>query len=201
MKVLVLSPYPEGLLPAFRKETVTIGSAVMEKWPEVDWVVSYGYRKIIKDVHILKYPNRIINLHIGLLPWNKGASPNFWSWFDDTPKGVTIHYVDHALDSGDIIAQEQILFPPDTTLAQSYQALRETIEQLFISMWPNIKKGEYMGIRQGPGGSGHVSTEINTWMSNLPLGWDTPGWAVSALGATWRGVTQGTSQVEPQRIH
>jgi methionyl-tRNA formyltransferase len=200
MKVLILSPYPEGLLPAFKKDTVTIGSAQMETWPEVDWVVCYGFRKMIREPYITKYKDRIINLHIGLLPWNKGASPNFWSWFDDTPKGVTIHYVDNGLDTGDIIAQDQVIFQPDTTLSQSYAILRDTIENLFIQMWPRIKTGGFTGIKQALGGTGHISTELNPWMKTLPLGWDTPGWAVTALGATWRGATEQNSS-EVHRMH
>ena len=53
---------------------------------------------------------KIINLHISYLPYNKGAHPNFWSFADNTPSGVTIHEVNENLDSGNIIFQKKIEF-------------------------------------------------------------------------------------------
>jgi hypothetical protein len=204
MKVLVLSPYPGGLGAALKDERVIYLYDSMvkpEDWPEVDWVISYGYPYIIKEPHLSKYKNRIVNLHVGLLPWNRGASPNFWSWFDSTPKGVTIHYVDAGLDTGDIIAQEQVLFPPNVTLATSYMHLRETIETLFAKMWPRIKDGNYIGLKQSPGGSGHISYEINQFYHALPNGWDTPVWIVDSLGRAVREANGQTTHPSTGRVH
>ena len=58
---------------------------------DVDFVVSYGYRYIIDESVVEFFDNKIINLHISYLPWNKGASPNLWSVVDETKKGVSIH--------------------------------------------------------------------------------------------------------------
>ena len=38
-----------------------------------DFVISYGYRHIIKKNVIDASKNGIINLHISYLPWNRGA--------------------------------------------------------------------------------------------------------------------------------
>ena len=56
-----------------------------------DKIISYSYRYIIAKEMIDFMPTSIVNLHISYLPWNRGASPNFWSFIEDTPKGVTIH--------------------------------------------------------------------------------------------------------------
>ena len=40
----------------------------------------------------------------------QGFSPNFWSLFEDTPTGVTIHLVDEGIDTGDIIYQRKVIF-------------------------------------------------------------------------------------------
>ena len=57
-------------------------------------IILFGYKyKISKNI-LNKFKKSIINLHISYLPWNKGADPNFWSFFDNTPKGVTIHKID-----------------------------------------------------------------------------------------------------------
>ena len=61
---------------------------------QYDFIISFGYRHIIKEDIIDKFINKIINLHISYLPYNKGADPNLWSYLENTPKGVTIHYID-----------------------------------------------------------------------------------------------------------
>ena len=45
-----------------------------------DFIISFGYRHIIKEDVINKFINKIINLHISYLPYNKGADPNLWSY-------------------------------------------------------------------------------------------------------------------------
>ncbi|MCL0081308.1 hypothetical protein M1N64_03665 [Peptococcaceae bacterium] len=48
-----------------------------------------------------KFQGRAINLHISFLPWNRGADPNFWSFIENAPVGVSIHYLDEGIDTGD----------------------------------------------------------------------------------------------------
>ena len=70
-------------------------------------VVSYGYNHIIPEKFIT---NNIYNLHISFLPYNRGAHPNFWSFIENTPSGVTIHKIDQGIDTGKIIFQKMIDF-------------------------------------------------------------------------------------------
>ena len=88
---------------------------------QYDFIISFGYRHIIKEDIINKFINKIINLHISYLPYNKGADPNLWSYLENTPKGVTIHYMDKGLDTGDIIVQKEVCGNIETdTLKTSY---------------------------------------------------------------------------------
>ena len=76
----------------------------------VDIIISFGYKKIIKK-KILKLVKRpILNLHISYLPFNRGTHPNFWSFVDGTPAGVTIHEVEKGIDTGPILFQKKIRF-------------------------------------------------------------------------------------------
>src|SRR3989344_6000733 len=98
-------------------------SKLQEVNPEI--IVSYGYRFILKP-EIFEYPRLgSINLHISYLPWNRGVDPNFWSHAEGTSKGVTIHYIDSGIDTGDIIAQREVSFSENDTLATSYNKLHE----------------------------------------------------------------------------
>ncbi len=100
-------------------------------------IISYRYRFIIKK-EVINLGIRIINLHISYLPWNKGADPNLWSFIDNTIKGITIHYIDEGLDTGDIIYQKKIEFDDNETLKSSYDKLNEEIQLLFIKNFYDI---------------------------------------------------------------
>lgn len=140
----------------------------------VEFIVSYGYRHILKPDVISTLPDKIINLHIGLLPWNKGADPNFWSFAENTPKGVTIHYIDAGVDTGDIITQKELTFSEGETLASSYRKLQIQIQSLFRQYWPNIRQGICRRRPQPQGGTYHRLSDKESLTDILTNGWDTP---------------------------
>lgn len=112
MKILLLSQ--SEVLADFLRNDGQILLQTMDKIDEnfvlkegIDFIVSYGYRYIVSGEILRHFPKRAVNLHISLLPYNKGADPNFWSFVEDTPKGVSIHYMDSGLDTGEIIAQKR----------------------------------------------------------------------------------------------
>jgi methionyl-tRNA formyltransferase len=108
-----------------------------------DFVISYNYRLIISKKIIDYMKGNIINLHISLLPWNKGAYPNVWSFLEDTPKGVTIHIIDEGVDTGSILIQKEVDINENIeTLRSSYEKLHKEIQELFKKHWNNIKNKE-----------------------------------------------------------
>jgi methionyl-tRNA formyltransferase len=141
---------------------------------EVDFLISYGYRHLIKEDVLIKFPKKVINLHISFLPWNRGADPNLWSFLEDTPKGVTIHYIDAGLDTGEILAQQELLCYPNDTLQTSYQRLIAAIEELFMRVWPEIREGKRKSFPQTSGGSSHRLKDRTSVEYLLSKGWDTP---------------------------
>ncbi len=48
---------------------------------------------------------RTINIHMGLSPYYRGSSCNFWALYDDNPDyvGATIHLLSKGLDSGNML--------------------------------------------------------------------------------------------------
>lgn len=143
---------------------------------EYDFVISYGYRFIIKKDFIEKYDNRIINLHISYLPWNKGADPNLWSFLEDTPKGVTIHLIDEGIDTGKILLQKKIKFDEEKeTLKTSYDKLNSEIQDLFIKNWERIRIGDFNPLDQRGSGTIHYKKDFEQIKHLLePYGWDIP---------------------------
>lgn len=117
----------------FKKEMITLDEII-----QYDWIISYGYRHIINQQIINASKNPIINLHISYLPFNRGAHPNYWSFKEDTPKGVSIHFINHGIDTGPILVQKKCIFLETDTLATSYKKLKDTIEDLFYFSFDKI---------------------------------------------------------------
>lgn len=153
---------------------------------QFDYGISYRYRHILKQDIIDWFAGKLINLHISVLPWNRGADPNFWSFIENTPKGVTIHKIDIGVDTGDILLQEECEFDVERdTLRSTYQKLSERIESLFISNMDKLFSGTVLPVKQVGAGTVHKSSDIQKYIYLIEeKGWDTP---VSVLVVNSRG--------------
>jgi len=89
-----------------------------------------------------------INIHLAYLPYNRGRNPNVWAIVDGTPAGVTIHYIDEGIDTGDIIAQTKIPVESIDTGKSIYQKIDVESVRLFKDIWPKIKDGTVERIKQ-----------------------------------------------------
>lgn len=137
-----------------------------------DFVISYTYDyKVPKDILDL-FGDKIINLHISLLPWNKGFSPNIWSFLDGTPKGVTIHKMSEGIDEGDIICQRELTFGENETLKSSYDKLNYEIIELFKENWKDIKVGNYSLKPQIEIGTVHTNKDLSNLEKLIEFTWD-----------------------------
>ena len=134
-----------------------------------DCAVSHGYRHILKQNVIDGFDRPIFNLHISYLPYNRGAHPNFWSFYDNTPSGVTIHLVDSGIDTGQIVKQKYVNFQEsDDTFAKTYSALIENIENLFLEFLPSLLTDSWTAKKQRGIGTHHYVRDLPTNFS----GWD-----------------------------
>jgi methionyl-tRNA formyltransferase len=115
-------------------------------------------------------------LHISYLPYNRGYDPNIWSFLENTPKGVTIHYMDEGIDSGDILVQKEIVFDESKeTLETTYDALQKSIVQLFKENWIKIISGKIEPRKQIGNGTIHYKADQFKFMHLIKeKGWKTP---------------------------
>lgn len=182
MNILVFGIIPSPVNPILREYECSvfewedpINVELLRAWA-IDFAVSYRYRYIVRKPIIDYLRGNVINLHISLLPWNRGADPNLWSFLEDTPKGVTIHYIDEGIDTGDIVAQKKIVFNKHgETLATTYETLNSEIIRLFHHQWPLIAAGKAARKKQPPGGSFHQLKDKEDFMHLLGKdGWNTP---------------------------
>lgn len=136
-----------------------------------DLIISFGYRHILRKELLAVLPREPINLHISLLPYNRGAHPNFWAFHDQTPHGVTIHHIDGGVDTGDIIVQKELFFDHlNYTFKETYDILTTEIENIFMCYWEMIRDYNYIPQKQVGTGTYHKVSDLPKFSS----GWDTP---------------------------
>lgn len=135
---------------------------------EFDWIISYGYRFIIEKNILESVKNNIINLHISYLPFNRGAHPNYWSIIENTPSGVSIHFIDNGIDTGPILIQKRCPLNEFDTLKTSYEKLKDEIENLFFENFDKIVNGALKGVPQSEAGTFHLSKKLP-----LNIDWNT----------------------------
>lgn len=148
-----------------------------------DFLVSHGYRHILKSDVLECFPvGRAVNLHISLLPWNRGADPNFWSWLEQTPKGVSVHCISEGIDTGSLLTQRHVTFGYGQTLASSYQKLQAELVGLFCENWDAIRTDAVEPQPQEGEGSYHKRNDLKAYRHLLVDGWDTPVGDIEAAG-------------------
>jgi len=83
---------------------------------KADVVISVASPQIFKSELINTPPLGCINVHGAPLPKYRGMLPSFWMLLNAEKEGaVTVHYVDEAVDSGDIILQRKYVIEPNIT--------------------------------------------------------------------------------------
>ena len=182
MKILILGPDKEpqrklvellsndGNSIAIHEERLNYNYVSKSKY---DYLISFGYRYLVKENVLNFFKGKAINLHISLLPWNKGADPNLWSLLENTPKGVTIHQIDSGLDTGKIFCQKEIYFGENETLKSTYNLLNDAMIELFKVNWIKIKNEKLKPKAQIGAGTYHKSSDKKNYMHLLTNGWDT----------------------------
>ena len=148
---------------------------------DYDLIISFGYRKIIKKNVLRKLKRPIINLHMSYLPYNRGSHPSFWSFYNNTTKGISIHEVNELIDAGPIIYQKKINFKinknKDLTFKQAYKRSFKELEKLFINKFEKIRfynyqtkknlieKGSFQKIKDLPKGLKDFNVSIHSFIN------------------------------------
>lgn len=150
-----------GALENFGCEVLTVGQSSIILDTTIDWVISFGYKKIITQHEIDFYQGKLLNLHISYLPWNRGSHPNYWSHVENTPCGVTIHQIDNGIDTGDIYVQKQVKIDKSVhTFNSSWKFLLRELELLFLDNFKNIFSEKLIPQKQKGIGSLHYVKEL-----------------------------------------
>lgn len=149
----------EQIFDGSRLREPEIVNAIRRLNPEIGASVYFGY--ILRPELLTSMRLGCVNLHPAMLPYNKGAYPNVWSIIEGTPAGVTLHYMDAGIDTGDIIAQERVAIEPVDTGETLYRKLEIASVELFKRNWPSLREGRTSRLPQsGEHGSFHRKVDL-----------------------------------------
>ena len=128
---------------------------------ELDLILLAWWPYILKK-SLIEIPRMgCLNFHPSYLPYNRGKHYNFWTIVEDTPFGVTLHWVNEGIDSGPIAFQSLIEKSWEDTGKTLYYKAQKEIVRLFKEKFPEIKRGNIPRIPQDLSkGSFHRSNEL-----------------------------------------
>jgi phosphoribosylglycinamide formyltransferase 1 len=105
---------------------------------DVELVVLAGFMRIVKQPLLSAFPRKIINIHPSLLP----KFPGLEAWKQalaaaEPVTGCTVHYVDAAIDAGEILGSETVPILPDDTP----ESLHARIQRAEHALLPSVIAG------------------------------------------------------------
>lgn len=110
----------------------------------IEYIVLAGYMRIISPILLEEYFNRIINIHPAYLPEFPGKDGIGDAYRAGAKKtGVTIHYVDSGVDTGEIIYQERVKIEPSWELDDLKNRIHEVEHRIYPMVLTKLfKKGD-----------------------------------------------------------
>lgn len=107
----------------------------------ISWIFLAGYMRIVGPTLLGAYEGRIVNIHPSLLPDFPGKDAIGDAYRAGVGKtGVTVHYIDEGIDTGPIIAQEEVVVEADDTLETLAQKIHAVEHELYPRVIREIVK-------------------------------------------------------------
>jgi dTDP-4-amino-4,6-dideoxyglucose formyltransferase len=123
-----------------------------------------GYYELIFSMHCKQiFPAelvsriRCVNIHPGLIPFNRGWYPHVFSIINKKPAGATIHEMDKAIDHGPVIVKKTISIKP---WENSLDIYKKVVEAETILLKDNIERIINHNYKAKKVSSGNLNTSI-----------------------------------------
>lgn len=127
---------------------------------KLDYIFGIHFPYILPK-NILEITNvGVVNLHPAFLPFNKGWHTPTWAILDKTPFGATLHFMEEALDKGDIIHQKKIEISPSDTGDSLYQKILILEEEVFAEAFEDLKSLKPKRNKQISSGTSHLKNDL-----------------------------------------
>jgi methionyl-tRNA formyltransferase len=114
-----------------------------------DIFISMSFDQIFKN-EIINLPSlKVINCHAGKLPFYRGRNILNWALINDEKEfGITVHYVDEGIDTGDIILQRCFLITDEYNYSNLLNIAYEECANVLYDAILLIKSGGFIPITQ-----------------------------------------------------
>jgi len=139
---------------------------------QADLFVVVAFRMLPKEVW--KMPAfGTINLHASLLPNYRGAAPINWAIINgDEETGVTTFFIDEAIDSGKIIAQEKVKISSNINAGELHDELMSVGAELTLKTIAAISQQTHIVIDQDKFDGKDFKMAAKIFKEDCEISWD-----------------------------
>lgn len=137
-------------LPVFQPERIKeLNSVEHLKSLQADLYVVVAYGQILSR-QVLDLPEKgCINVHASLLPKYRGAAPIHWAIINgEKETGVTIMFMEEALDSGDIIEQRKVAIEDGYNVGILHDILADLGAQALVNTVNSLRNNQVKSVPQ-----------------------------------------------------
>jgi len=121
-------------------------AAALQRY-DVDLVILAGYMKRLGPLTLAAFPNRVINIHPGLLP-RYGGKGMYGSRVHaavvaagEKETGITVHLVDDEYDHGKVLAERRVAVLPGETAEELAARMLPLEHELYVNTITEIVSG------------------------------------------------------------
>ncbi|CCQ94645.1 Methionyl-tRNA formyltransferase [[Clostridium] ultunense Esp] len=119
------------------------------KEKKIDLGVSMSFDQIIKEDLRQVARFGFINCHAGKLPNYRGRNIINWAIINDEKEiGITVHFIDNGIDTGDIIAQKAISITEEDNYGTLLEKVTYKCPEILYESIIKIKNGNFERIKQ-----------------------------------------------------
>jgi methionyl-tRNA formyltransferase len=114
-----------------------------------DIIVTAHFKKLLKKVLIDIPKKGCVNLHPSLLPHYRGMAPQHWPIVNgDKETGITVHYINEGIDTGNILIQETLPILPDTYVYDLQMQMIPVYKRIMVEALRKIGNEDALGYIQ-----------------------------------------------------
>lgn len=111
--------------------------------------ISMSFNQILKKEIIAFAPKGFINCHAGMLPFYRGRNPLNWALINgERSLGVTAHFIDEGIDTGDIIFQDIIPISNEDTYSTLLDKAIQACPTCLCKAVELLERDNFIPIRQ-----------------------------------------------------
>jgi methionyl-tRNA formyltransferase len=117
--------------------------------PSIDYVMSFGYRRMIPDSVLAMARIAALGTHFSPLPRYRGFAPLNWLLINgELETAVNLFYLDKDVDNGDIIDREPVSIDYTDDINSLYEKCIRAFRKVMKRSIPHLEQGVFKSVKQ-----------------------------------------------------